>query len=77
MNEEFVFRALSKLLDATPYYLIIPIVPKLREFVQWFDDAEFPEYCSMISAQVNESVRRHEEFQMLHRFRKFDCVWYI
>ena len=77
VNEEFVFRALSKLLDATPYHLIILILPKLREFVQWFDDAEFPEYCSMISAQVDESVRRHEEFQMLHRFRKFDCVWHI
>ena len=77
VNEEFVFRALSKLLNATPHYQIIPILPKLHEFMQWFDNAEFPEYCSMISAQVNESVCRYEEFQMLHRFWKFDCVWYI
>ena len=80
VNEEFVFGALSKLLDAAPYHLIIPIIPKLREFMRWFDDTEFPEYHSMISAQVYEAIRRHEEFQMLHRFRrsrKFDCVWYI
>ena len=56
VNEEFVFRALSKLLDAAPYYLIIPIIPKLREFMQWFDDTEFPEYRSMISAQVRSSL---------------------
>ena len=77
VNEEFVFKALSKLLDATPYYLIIPIIPKLREFMQWFDDTEVHEYRSVISAQVNEAVRRREEFQMLHRFRKFDCIWSI
>ena len=77
VNEEIVFTALSKLLDAAPYYLIIPIIPKLREFMQWFDDTEFPEYHSTTSAQVNEAVRRHEEFQMLHRFRKFSCIWYI
>ena len=56
VNEEFVFKALSKLLDAAPYYLIIPIIPKLREFMQWFDDTEFPEYRSMISAQVRSSL---------------------
>ena len=77
IDEEFVFRALCKLLEAAPYYRIIPIIPTLREFMQWFDDTEFPEYRSMSSAQINEAFRRHEESQMLHRFRKFDCVWYI
>ena len=76
VDEEFVFRALCKLLDAAPYQVIIPIIPKLREFMQWFDDTELPEYRSMISNQVNEAARRHEEFQILHRFRKFNCVWY-
>jgi len=37
VNEEFVFRALCKLLDAAPYYRIIPIIPALREFTRWFD----------------------------------------
>jgi hypothetical protein len=77
VNEEFVFRALCKLLDAAPYYQIIPIIPKLREFMQWFDDTELPEHRSMISTRVNEAVRRHEELQVRHRFRKFHCRWYI
>ena len=38
IDEEFVFRALCKLLDAALPYQLIPIAPKLREFVQWFDD---------------------------------------
>jgi len=77
LNEEFVFRALCKLLDAAPYYRIIHIIPKLREFIQWFDGNDFPEYRSMVSTWVNETVHRHEEFQVLHRFRKFHCTWDI
>jgi hypothetical protein len=77
VNEEFVLGALCKLLGAAPYYRIIPIIPTLREFLQWFDDTELPEYRSMISARVNEAVRRHEGLQLLHRFRKFHCTWYI
>ena len=76
VDEEFVFKTLSKLLDAAPYQLIIPNIPKLREFMQWFDDTELHEYRSMISNRVNEAARRHEEFQTLHRFRKFNCTWY-
>jgi len=75
VNEEFVFRALSKLLDAAPYYRIIHILPKLREFIQWFDGNELPEYHSTVSTWVNETIRRHEEFQIHHRFRKFHCTW--
>jgi len=37
VNEEFVLRALCKLLNAAPPYQLIPIIPKLCEFVQWFE----------------------------------------
>ena len=77
VNEEFIFRALSKLLDAALYYLIIPIIPKLREFMLWFDGTELPEYHSMISTRVSKAVHRHKEFWMLHKFHKFDCIWYM
>ena len=77
VDEIFLCTALCKLLDAAPYYRIVPIIPTLREFIQWFDDAELSEYRSMISTRVNEAVRNHEEFQMLHRFRKFNCIWYF
>jgi len=74
VNDEFVLRALCKLLDAAPYSEIVPIIPKLREFVHWFDDTDLPEYCNMISAHIEEVVRRHQEFQMFH---KFHCKWCI
>jgi hypothetical protein len=77
VNEEFVFRALCKLLDAASYIRIVPILHKLREFIEWFDDAELPEYREMIFTRINEVVRMYEEFQMLHKFRKFNCTWYI
>ena len=77
VNEEFVLRALCKLLAAAPYSQIIHIIPKLREFVQWFDSNEFPEYRSMISTWINETVRWHEEFRILHGFRTFHCTWDI
>ena len=74
---EFVLKALYRLLDAAPYYQIIPILPKLGEFIQWFDDADLSEYRRMISTRVKEVVRRHEESQVLHKFDKFQCMWYI
>jgi hypothetical protein len=77
VNEEFVLRALCKLLDAAPPHQIIPIIPKLCEFVQWFDDIELPEYHRMISTRIKEAARMHEEFQTLHCFHKFHCTWYI
>jgi hypothetical protein len=77
VNEEFVLRVLCKLLDAAPLYQLIPIIPKLCEFVQWFDDTELPEYRRMISTRIREAVRMHEEFQKLHCFHKFHCMWYI
>jgi len=77
LTEEFVLRALFKLLDAAPYYQIIPIIPKLREFVQWFDGDDIHEYRCMISARVEAIVCRHNEFQMLYMFHKFHCTWYM
>jgi hypothetical protein len=49
-NEEFVLRALRKLLDAASYHRIIPIIPKLREFIEWFGDTDLylSEYRRMI-----------------------------
>ena len=63
VSEEFVLKALCKLLDAAPPYQLIPIIPKLGEFVQWFDDTELHEYRLMISTLTKEVVRMHEEFQ--------------
>jgi len=77
VNEEFVLRALCKLLDAAPSYQLTPIIPKLCEFLQWFDDTEFPEYRGMISTRIRDAVRVHVEFQKLHCFHKFHCMWYI
>jgi len=76
VNEEFVLRALCKLLDAATPYQILPIIPKLCEFVQWFDDTELPEYCGMISTRIREAIRMHE-FRKVHCFDKFHCMWYI
>jgi hypothetical protein len=77
VNEEFVLKVLCNLLDTAPYYQILPIVPKLREFLQWFDDTDLPECCTMMSAQIEEVVRRQQEFQVSHKFHKFHCMWYI
>jgi len=76
VNAEFVFRALCKLLDAAPPYQLIPIIPKICEFVQWFDGTELPEYRRMISMRIREVVRMREKFQELHCFHKFHCMWY-
>jgi len=76
VNEEFVLRALCKLLDAAPSYQLTPIIPKLCEFLQWFDDTEFSEYRDAISTRIRDA-RVYEECQKLHRFHKFHCMWYI
>ena len=76
VNEKFVFRALCKLLDAVPPFQLIPIIPKICEFSQWFDNTKFPEYRRTISTRISEAVHMHQEFQN-HRFHKFHCMWYI
>jgi len=70
VNEEFVLRALCKLVDAAPYHQIIPVMHKLREFVQWFDGNERLESRRMVFAQIEEVVRRHQ------KFHKFHCMWF-
>jgi len=77
VNEEFVLKALCKLLDAAPPHQLIPTIPKLCEFVQWFGDAVPLEYRRMVSTRIKEVVRIHEQFQKLHCFHKFHCMWYI
>jgi hypothetical protein len=77
INEEFVLRALCRLLDAVPHYYIIPMIPKLREFVQWFDDTELSEYRYMISTRIKEAVDRHQMLHKFHKFHKFHCMWDI
>jgi hypothetical protein len=77
INEEFVLQALCKLLNAAPSYQLIPIIPKLWELVQWFDDTQFPDYRVVISTRIREAVRTHEESQKLHCFHKFHCMWYF
>jgi len=74
VKEEFVLRALCKLLDAAPDYQIIPIIPKICEFIQWFDDTDLPESRRTISRLVEEVVSRYEAFQVFHKFDKFHCM---
>ena len=76
VNEEFVLQVLCKLLDAAPYYRIIPITPKLCEFIDWFDDIESFMYRSIISAHIKQADHRDEEIRMLHKFDEFHCMWY-
>ena len=77
INEEFVLRALSKLLDAAPYYQVTPVIDKLREFVEWFGGPSLSEYRSMISVRIEEVDRRHKEFHHFHHFHSFHCMWHI
>ena len=75
LDEQFVLEALCRLLEAAPHYSIIPNIPKLREFVQWFGDPEHVEWQSMISARVEEAFHRHQECRTLYEFQKFHCMW--
>jgi len=75
VNEEFVLRVLCMLLDAAPHYQIIPVIPKLREFVQWFGDTEPSDYHSMIGARIDEAIHKHQQFQMSYGFHRFHCSW--
>ena len=77
VNEGLVLCALYKLLDEAPYHHIIPIIPKLREFIQWFEHAELSEYYSRIGARVEEVDHKGKEYQMIHKSHAFYCMWYI
>ena len=73
-NEEFVLQVLCKLLDAAPYYSVLPIVPKLHEFVEWFDDATLLGYQRMVSARIEGA---EQECERSYRFQKVNCMWYL
>ena len=75
LDEQFVLEALYRLIDAAPYYSIIPNIPKLHEFIQWFGDQEHFEYQNMISARVEEASHRHQKCRMFYKFQKFHCLW--
>ena len=77
VNEEFVLQVLCILLDAAPDYTIIPIIPKLREFVGWFGDATLSEYQNIISARIEGAIHRHQECERFYKFQKLHCMWYI
>jgi hypothetical protein len=74
VDDEFVLRALCKLLDAAPYYQIIPTAAKLCEFVRWFDDTKLVEYRGIISARIEQAVRSYQVLQMPHEFHRFQCM---
>ena len=73
-DKEFVLRVLCRLLDAAPYYSILPIIPKLHEFVEWFDDAKLLNYQSMVSAHIEGA---EEEYERYYKFQKVNCTWYL
>ena len=71
----FVLEVLSNLIDAAPFNSIVPIIPKLREFVEWFDDPELLEYHGMISTRIVGVIDRHQECKMFYKFQNFYCMW--
>ena len=77
VNEHFVLRVLGDLLHSAPYYSIIPIVPRLREFVGGFDNLELSEPQNSISASIEGVLYRQQECKTLFRYQKFHCMWYI
>ena len=73
-NEEFVLQVLCKLLDAAPYYSILPTIPKLHEFVEWFDDPKLLDYQHLVSAHIEGA---EQECERSYMFQKVNCVWYL
>ena len=77
VNEEFVLKVLCKLLDAAPYYSIFPIIPKLCEFVEWFDDPELIGFRSKVSASIASVEGAKQECERPYKFQKDNCMWYL
>ena len=71
LSEQFVLRVLCRLLDAAPYYSIIPNIPRLREFVEFFDDSEHFGYKSAISVRILGALGE------CNKFKRFHCTWPI
>ena len=70
-NEEFVLEVLCRLLDAAPYYSILPITPKLHEFIGWFDATRFLDYQGRVIASIEGAK---QEYERCKTFKKFQCV---
>src|SRR5258706_9415747 len=71
VNEEFVLRALCKLLDAVPPLQLIPLIPRICDVSRWVDDTELSEHRRTMKTRIREAVRIHQGFH------KFHCMWYI
>ena len=71
-DEEFVLQVLCRLLDAAPYYSILPIIPKLRELVEWLDDPRLVDYKSMVFAKMEGA---EQECERSYKFQKVNCMW--
>ena len=77
VNESTVLRVLFVLLYSAPYYSVVPIVPKLREFVGKLDDPELSDSRRSISALIKLVLYKQQEYKTLFKFQKFNCMWYI
>ena len=77
VNEEFVLKVLRRLLDAAPYYSILPIIPKLHEFIEWFDDPELIGLRSKVSASIASVEGIKQEYERSYKFQKDNCMWYL
>ena len=74
VNEEFALQVLCRLINVAPYYSILPIIPKLHEFVAWFDGANLLDYQSMVSVSIEGA---EQEFERCYKSQKFHCAWYL
>ena len=77
VNEHFILRVLGDLLHSAPYYSIVPIVPKLREFVGWFDHLKHAEPQNSISASIERAFYKQQECKTSFRYQNFNCMWHI
>ena len=74
LNGRFVLQTLHSLLIAAPSYSILPNIPQILQFVEWFDDQRLTEYQSGISACIEEA---RLEYYRRRQFQRFFCMWYI
>ena len=75
LNEQFILEVLCSLLDVAPDYSIIPNIPRLHEFVEWFDDSEHLSYKNAIYVRIEEAFHRDQECKMIYKFERFRCTW--
>ena len=66
LSEQFVLQVLWNLLDAAHYHFVIPIIPRLRKFVERFDDSEHFRCKSAISERIADALGECNKFKKLH-----------